>query len=40
MKYNPVLVFKKQGEEQEDQDNISMKDFFNYVCRQNFKGIC
>ena len=40
MKYNPVLVFKKQGEEQqEDLDNISMKDFFN-VCRENFKGIC
>ena len=28
MKYNPVIVFKKQGEEpQEDLDNMSMKDF-------------
>ena len=27
MKYNPVLVFKKQGEEQQENLDISMKDF-------------
>ena len=27
MKYNPVLVFKKQGEEQQEDLDISMKDF-------------
>ena len=38
-KYNPVLVFKKQGEEQqEDLDNISMKDFFIMFADRISKG--